>query len=96
MLSHIIKWVSKVTQASIAHADRYDTPVAVTINFVCGVLSGIIFALTLIFSIVVACGKLDASILQGFAIVLASALVVWGAALRVVEIYLETVEDKNE
>lgn len=96
MFYRIIKWAAQVTQASKNHVGTYATAVAVIVNLCFGIASSIMAATILTCGIISASGDQDASVLSGLAIVLVALLVVWGIALRVVEIYLEATDDKDK
>ena len=96
-MKNLIKWVLEVTQRSKEHADSFDDPVAVIINWIFGgsvTLSALISVTIIMLALMADVGQMsDARVPVILTIVLLAA---WYVALRIVEIYLNFVESKEE
>ena len=96
MLYRVIKWMTMVTKASKEHAQGLDIPVAVIVNYTFGGLTSIAAVVMLYIIVEVTLGNLNFHGLRVIAIIMACLITVWVVALRIVEIWLETLSDKEE
>lgn len=92
-----IKWAMEITQRSKDYADKWDTPIAVTINMSFGVFTSIGLFLSLLSGLLWLMADMSGAIysLRIFLIITIASAITWVLALKAVEIYLNFVDDEG-
>lgn len=94
VLYRVIKWITMVTKLSKENAKNLDIPVAVIINYTFGGLTSLAVAFMLYGVVEVAFGNLNFYDLRVFAIAIVCLAVIWIVSIRIVEIWLETLNNE--
>lgn len=86
-----IKWALEISLKSKNHTDKYETPIATTVNMSFGIFTLISFFLSLISALLWLMADMSGALssLRISLIITAALLITWGIVLRILEVYLD-------